>query len=472
MTAPSPISMRERLRENYAWTPRQREVLDLMSRGKTNTEIGESLGISLDGAKWHVSEILSKLQAESREEAGDYWRRYNGFAPRFGRVFRGIAGGTAVKWVGGATGLVVAGAAATAIVAIAINQSSNEPLTGDPNSPAPIVTPPPAGPGPGSVFNGKVSFGQNRASIPGSTMFVVTGCSQCDGPDETLQAHVTDRTGTTTVTTILRSDAGILAGWTIGALAGSPDASLLAAVVCDQEYCGGMGGGDYREGVNASWRVITSSDQGTTWNTAFTYSGDFVHVTNVNRNSFLALASDYAAGQSTTTYTVNHAGTLEIVSPPTGLAGGYPYVLEDGTTLWANAEYTALYRQDGTPLNLTAPAGSDRLANMPISELEDGTLAIAWAAVTSDGFYSETVQIVDRDGDVKATIDGNATYFLRVLDGQHAIGNVSAQKAGLQDGATSYPVLLDTSSGTATPVTSDALTDQRGRNRFIAFDMQ
>ena len=59
MTAPSRISMRERLRENYAWTPRQREVLELMSRGKTNTQIGEELGISLDGAKWHVSEILS-----------------------------------------------------------------------------------------------------------------------------------------------------------------------------------------------------------------------------------------------------------------------------------------------------------------------------------------------------------------------------------------------------------------------------
>lgn len=102
MTAPSPIPMRERLRMNYDWTPRQREVLDLMARGKTNTQIGEELGISLDGAKWHVSEILSKLQADQREEAAEYWRRYNGLAPRFGRLFRGAGGTISTKWVAGA----------------------------------------------------------------------------------------------------------------------------------------------------------------------------------------------------------------------------------------------------------------------------------------------------------------------------------------------------------------------------------
>lgn len=43
------------------WTPREREVLDRISRGLTNFEIAQDLGISLDGAKWHVSQILSKL---------------------------------------------------------------------------------------------------------------------------------------------------------------------------------------------------------------------------------------------------------------------------------------------------------------------------------------------------------------------------------------------------------------------------
>ncbi|MGH2626339.1 MAG: response regulator transcription factor, partial [Anaerolineales bacterium] len=115
MTAPSPIPMRERMRMDYGWTPRQREVLALIARGKTNTQIGEDLGISLDGAKWHVSEILSKLQADSREEAGEYWRRYNGLAPRFERIFRGIAGAVTTKWAAGTAAVAVAGAA-TALI--------------------------------------------------------------------------------------------------------------------------------------------------------------------------------------------------------------------------------------------------------------------------------------------------------------------------------------------------------------------
>ena len=54
-------------------TPREREVLDLIRRGLTNEEIAQRLGISLDGAKYHVSQILSKLGVATREEAAA-WR--------------------------------------------------------------------------------------------------------------------------------------------------------------------------------------------------------------------------------------------------------------------------------------------------------------------------------------------------------------------------------------------------------------
>ena len=50
-------------------TPREREVLDLIRRGLTNEEIAHRLDISLDGAKYHVSQILSKLGVATREEA-------------------------------------------------------------------------------------------------------------------------------------------------------------------------------------------------------------------------------------------------------------------------------------------------------------------------------------------------------------------------------------------------------------------
>jgi len=58
-------------------TPRQRQVLDLIAKGYTNPQIADTLGVSIDGAKWHVREILSKLGVDSREElATDRWSAY------------------------------------------------------------------------------------------------------------------------------------------------------------------------------------------------------------------------------------------------------------------------------------------------------------------------------------------------------------------------------------------------------------
>ena len=50
-------------------TPREQEVLALLREGLTNPRIAERLSITLDGAKYHVSEILGKLGVSSREEA-------------------------------------------------------------------------------------------------------------------------------------------------------------------------------------------------------------------------------------------------------------------------------------------------------------------------------------------------------------------------------------------------------------------
>jgi len=56
-----------------ALTARERQVLELIRRGLTNEEIAQRLGISPDGAKYHVSQILSKLGVATREEAAA-WR--------------------------------------------------------------------------------------------------------------------------------------------------------------------------------------------------------------------------------------------------------------------------------------------------------------------------------------------------------------------------------------------------------------
>lgn len=77
-------------RFKYDLSPRQNQVLELISRGYTNAEIAEALGMSLDGAKWHVSEILAKLCVSSRDEAGLYWRTNNGIRARLARAAHAI----------------------------------------------------------------------------------------------------------------------------------------------------------------------------------------------------------------------------------------------------------------------------------------------------------------------------------------------------------------------------------------------
>lgn len=50
-------------------TGREREVLTLIVQGMNNTEISESLTISLSTVQFHVSNILSKLDASNRVQA-------------------------------------------------------------------------------------------------------------------------------------------------------------------------------------------------------------------------------------------------------------------------------------------------------------------------------------------------------------------------------------------------------------------
>lgn len=106
-------------------TPREWEVLDLVRDGLSNEEIAGRLGISVDGVKYHVSEILSKLGLENRHDAARwqpteerpwwatafaplfFWRRMS-----FGWLSPALAGGLAVIVAAG-IGLLVWGLLAT-----------------------------------------------------------------------------------------------------------------------------------------------------------------------------------------------------------------------------------------------------------------------------------------------------------------------------------------------------------------------
>jgi DNA-binding CsgD family transcriptional regulator len=61
--------LRGRRKRDDVLTAREWQVLELLRGGLTNEEIAERLGISLSTAKYHVAEILGKLNASSRHEA-------------------------------------------------------------------------------------------------------------------------------------------------------------------------------------------------------------------------------------------------------------------------------------------------------------------------------------------------------------------------------------------------------------------
>lgn len=102
--------MPERLRTRIEEvTSRQLEVARLVAEGRTNPEIASSLGITLDGAKYHVSELLGRLGLERREEIADWYRserrgqRMRRFPALFAsvqRAFATAAGATAVVTLG------------------------------------------------------------------------------------------------------------------------------------------------------------------------------------------------------------------------------------------------------------------------------------------------------------------------------------------------------------------------------------
>ncbi len=93
-------------------TPKQEEVIRLMAKGLTNGQIAEHMGITLSGAKWHVSEVLSKLGVSSREEAVALWKQQRGIGARLHGFIGALSlpklagGGAAAAGIGG---VVVAG---------------------------------------------------------------------------------------------------------------------------------------------------------------------------------------------------------------------------------------------------------------------------------------------------------------------------------------------------------------------------
>jgi DNA-binding CsgD family transcriptional regulator/outer membrane lipoprotein-sorting protein len=108
VTTDTASDFREAAKHERELNGRQRDILRLIEAGHTNREIGDMLGLSVDGAKWNVSEILTKLGLESREQAAEYWRW------RHGSVWSRVRG-----WLG-APLLRITGAGAAAVLAVGV----------------------------------------------------------------------------------------------------------------------------------------------------------------------------------------------------------------------------------------------------------------------------------------------------------------------------------------------------------------
>jgi DNA-binding CsgD family transcriptional regulator len=144
---------RTHFRTQYRWdlTPRQREVLDRIAQGKTNAEIADELGITLDGAKYHVREILGKLGAESREEAVALWTQRQRPLARLTRAFTALAAGGATRWiVAGSVAVTLAVAFAVGVVLIArVGDHNDSPAQSSSDAPeTPVATASTATPSP------------------------------------------------------------------------------------------------------------------------------------------------------------------------------------------------------------------------------------------------------------------------------------------------------------------------------------
>lgn len=172
-------------------SPKQREVLDLIERGKTNFEIAQALGVSLEGAKYHVSEILAKLEVSSREEAVRSWRDYNRPAARLQRAFPGAAAIPLMPIVIGATAIAVAVAVVLAVAALAGGNSGNDPANGavDPSSTATPSVSPAASPAPATVTASTIPA-PTSATTSAETPFAPTSTAGASATTTTVSQPV------------------------------------------------------------------------------------------------------------------------------------------------------------------------------------------------------------------------------------------------------------------------------------------
>ncbi len=463
------------------WTPRQREVLNLLTKGRTNREIAEELGISLDGAKWHVSEIITRLGVGSREEAAEYWRHQNGMCMRFTRMASVFSSG-ALKW----TAAVAAASAivfVSAMVIFALREAGgeNEQHAGDgietPGTTAPSPTAvttgtPPATtttvPNPtGEVINGVpvsgLAFGAPGSLPVPMSVIVEKGCYQCDGPTSAFERVTLDANGKLKVEQLYKPASGYILSsyW-------DPAGREHYLSVCSRGYCGGVG----QISDDAQTTIMRSTDGGVTWQPLQTFDRD-VTVAATTAQGVLLNRTTYKDGQFD--YRFQLLGTDKFVTPP---AGAQPEYIGTRLIGWRMSDGKTIQSLDGSTLVV--------LPDVPHAQtpgwrgvtvggiLANGDVLIGWIDYPQQINPQAYLGVV-RNGQLASVYKG--LYTLNVgswLNQSVAFGNVTLPKSdGTPTDAPLYPAMIDFATGTVNvlelygQVGSDDYNGQRNRIRLV-----
>jgi len=233
----------------FEFTPRQREVLDLLAAGRTNAQVADALGVSLDGAKWHVREILSILGVEGREDAAEYWRRHNGVPSRFRRTWRSFtSAGLALRLAAAAGGVVVV--AGIVLAVLFVLGGSKDPEQAEPTQPSPTPVPAtatavatPSATVSGTPATTAIALTVGSQGIMGydTTVYYTAGCVGC-GRAKVPLLYRLRRTpdGSLERRDLFPFRADYPQGYVNG-FAAEWDRGHFIAAVCVEKYCGGEG---------------------------------------------------------------------------------------------------------------------------------------------------------------------------------------------------------------------------------------
>ena len=128
-------------------TPREQEVLEYLRRGLTNEQIAQTLGISESGARYHVSEILTKLGVSRREDAANWQDHQPNTRKRLRLLLPFLSAKVAIGSIALAALLLIA--IAFGVVVQALRQAPDD----DANAHCPVTAP-----------NGSIPPGESQGS--------------------------------------------------------------------------------------------------------------------------------------------------------------------------------------------------------------------------------------------------------------------------------------------------------------------